>query len=118
VGRIVAALLVAAVAAGLAGIALGATNPAAGKKVYTTSGCGTCHAIGKRGAIGPDLSRRALAAEAKRANRKLSAFVRSSIVDPNAVIARGYRKDLMPKTFGRTLSKKQLGDLVAYLVRR
>ncbi|MCZ6728057.1 MAG: cytochrome c, partial [Acidobacteria bacterium] len=38
-----------------------------------------------------------------------------SIVDPNAVIAEGYQKDLMLKDFAETLSAEELNQLVSYL---
>jgi hypothetical protein len=45
----------------------------------------------------------------------LAAFVRESIVKPNAYISPGYPKGVMPQTFVTQLSKKQLADLVAFL---
>jgi hypothetical protein len=46
----------------------------------------------------------------------LAAFIKQSIVDPNAYIAKGYPASLMPKTFGKSLSAKQLNDLVAFIL--
>jgi cytochrome c oxidase subunit 2 len=43
------------------------------------------------------------------------AFIRQSIVDPNAQIAKGFGKGIMPQDFGKTLSKQQLDALVTYL---
>ena len=40
---------------------------------------------------------------------QLAAFIRESIVNPNAYIAPGYPKSVMPQTFGSTLTKTQLG---------
>jgi hypothetical protein len=45
----------------------------------------------------------------------LDAFIKQSIVDPNAYIAPGYAKGVMPPNFGTTLSAKQVDDLVAFL---
>jgi cytochrome c oxidase subunit 2 len=42
-------------------------------------------------------------------------YVRQSIVDPNAVIAKGYQPGVMPPTFGDTLKPDELDALVAYL---
>ena len=47
---------------------------------------------------------------------KDAAFIEKSIVDPNAEIAKGYAKGIMPSNFGQTLSKTQLKDLVDFLV--
>jgi cytochrome c oxidase subunit 2 len=88
-----------------------------GEKVFNgASGCGGCHALAKAGAkgnVGPPLDD--LAAAAKDAGESTSDFVRQSIVDPNKVIAKGYPPNVMPKTFGQSLSKKNLDDLVTYL---
>jgi len=46
---------------------------------------------------------------------QLVAFVRQSIVDPNAYISPGYPKNVMPHGFDTTLSKRQLSDLVAVI---
>jgi hypothetical protein len=45
----------------------------------------------------------------------VAAFVRRSIVEPNAYISPGYPKNVMPHGFGRKLSKRQLTDLVAFV---
>jgi len=46
----------------------------------------------------------------------LAAFVKESIEDPNAYIAKGYSKGIMPTTFDKSLSSKQLNDLVAFIL--
>ena len=38
-----------------------------------------------------------------------------SIVDPNKEITSGFQPNVMPATFGESLSDKQLADLVAFL---
>jgi hypothetical protein len=45
----------------------------------------------------------------------LVAFLRRSIVDPNAYISPGYPKDVMPHGFAKKLSKRRLADVVAFL---
>jgi mono/diheme cytochrome c family protein len=117
VGRLLALLLVMAVAAGLSGIALGAASPTKGKAVYAANGCGSCHAIGKKGALGPNLAKGALAADAKKRKQAPAIFVRASITKPNAFVAKGYKKGVMPATYGKSLSKQQLDNLVAYLLK-
>jgi mono/diheme cytochrome c family protein len=84
----------------------------AGKTVFTssTAGCSGCHtlsAAGAKGTVGPDLD--------TALKGKDPAFIRQSIVDPNAEIAAGYPKNVMPPNFEQTLSKKQIDDLVALL---
>ncbi len=85
-------------------------DAAAGKVLFGSQGCSGCHtfaAAGSTAKVGPDLDT-ALAG-------KDAAFVRESIVDPNKVIAKGYKPNVMPQTFGQQLSAKQLDDLVAFL---
>ena len=93
-------------------------DPAAGKVVFKTAGCGACHTFtpaGTTGTVGPNLDH--LPAYAKAANQgTLPEFVKTSIVDPSAYIAPGY-PNAMPPNFGTTLSQKQINDLVAFLVK-
>jgi len=89
----------------------------AGKAVFNNNGCGACHtltAAGTHGTVGPDLDK--LPAYAAQAKQPLEAFVRTSIVSPNAYIQPGYPKNVMPPTFGTSLSKTQLDALVQYLI--
>jgi cytochrome c oxidase subunit II len=98
--------------------AISSANAAqAGATVFKNNGCGACHtlqAAGSSAKVGPDLDK--LVAYAKQANQPLEAFVRESIVKPNAYIQPGYPKNVMPQTFGQALSKQQLDALVQYLI--
>jgi mono/diheme cytochrome c family protein len=94
-----------------------ATALAAGLAVFRDSGCGSCHTFvpaGAGGSIGPDLDTKP-EQDARHAGTPISAFVRQSIVDPNAYISPGYPRNVMPHRFGRTLSRRQLADLVAFV---
>ena len=97
----------------------GGGNAAAGKAVFAANGCATCHTFkpaGATGAVGPDLDT-APAESAKRDNNmNLAAFIKQSIVDPNAYVAQGYTKGLMPTDFQSKLSSSQLNDLVAFIL--
>lgn len=97
----------------------GGGNAAAGKAVFASSGCASCHTFkpaGATGTIGPDLDK-AVAADAKAdGNMDLAKFVHESIVDPNKYIAKGYSKGIMPPNFGSSLTSSQLNDLVAFIV--
>jgi len=88
-----------------------AADVAAGKAVFTgNAGCTSCHTLadaGSTGTVGPDLD--------KVLPGKTQDFIRTSIVDPNAFIAPGFKPNIMPGNFGTTLSKAQLDALVAYL---
>jgi cytochrome c oxidase subunit 2 len=95
----------------------GISGANAGKTVFDNNGCGSCHTFkpaGSKGTIGPDLDD--LSSSAKKAGKPLDQFVRESIVDPNAYIAPGYPRNVMPTTFS-TLPKSQLDALVQYLTK-
>jgi cytochrome c oxidase subunit II len=88
------------------------------KAVFVAAGCGACHAFkpaGTSGKVGPDLDT-APAADAKKAGMPLAAFVKQSIVDPNAYIATGFQKGIMPATFAKSLSAAKIDALVTYIV--
>jgi mono/diheme cytochrome c family protein len=85
-------------------------SPVAGKAVFASAGCAACHTFapaGSTGTVGPDLDQVLQGKDAE--------FIRTSIVDPNAVIAQGYSAGVMPENFQQQLSPKQLDDLVAFL---
>ena len=93
-------------------------NAAAGKSVFASNNCASCHTFAPAnasGSVGPDLDTKPKA-DAQKANMQLAAFVKQSIVDPNAYISPGYQKGLMPGDYGTKLSKRQLDDLVAFIV--
>jgi cytochrome c oxidase subunit 2 len=90
----------------------------AGKTVFANNGCTSCHTYtpaGSHGTIGPDLDK--LPTYAQQAGKPLAAFVRESIVNPNAYIEKGYPKNVMPTTFGQ-LPKDQLDALVTFLTQK
>ena len=43
------------------------------------------------------------------------AYLFESITDPNAKIVEGYQKDLMPKTYGDTLSDVEIEAIIEYI---
>ena len=98
--------------------AVASPNPAtAGAAVFKNNGCAACHtlaAASATGKVGPDLDK--LPAEAQQAKQPLAAFVRTSITDPNAYVAPGYPKNVMPATFGKAIPTHQLDALVSYLI--
>lgn len=91
---------------------------AAGKKTFLgAGGCGACHTLadaGSTGSVGPKLDN--VAADAKTAGKTVDAFVKESIVSPNAYVTPGFPKGVMPPDFNTTLTAKQIADLVAYIV--
>jgi cytochrome c oxidase subunit II len=88
-----------------------------GAAVFKNNGCGACHtltAAGATGKVGPDLDK--LPQWAAGAGQPLPDFVKESITDPNKYIAPGFPKNVMPPTFGASLSQQQLDALVQYLI--
>jgi len=70
--------------------------------------CGMCHKVaGQEGALGPDLT--------KIGKSKNKDYLRQAILDPEAVIAKGFTGGMMPPTYGEQLKAKELEMLVNYL---
>jgi cytochrome c oxidase subunit 2 len=72
--------------------------------------CGACHKLadaGTAGGVGPDLD--------QVLKGKDAAFIKQSIVDPNAEIAPGFDKGIMPETYDKLLSQPEIDALVKYL---
>lgn len=88
-----------------------------GQAAFDKYGCNSCHtftAANATGTIGPNLDNlKQYAAQAHRGT--LTAFIKESIVTPNAYIQPGYKGGLMPGTFGQQIPASQLAQLVQYL---
>src|SRR5262245_27233849 len=91
-------------------------NAAAGKAVFTSAGCVSCHTFtpaGSKGTVGPDLDR--LADYANKAGQPLEDFTTEAIIHPPAKYVPPGFALTMPTTFGKTLTTQQIADLVAFL---
>jgi len=85
-------------------------DPQAGRQIFASAGCGSCHALeaaGTSGTIGPNLDE-ALQGDTPDA-------IRTSIVEPNEEIAEGFQANVMPQDYGQQLSEEELANLVAFL---
>jgi mono/diheme cytochrome c family protein len=83
-----------------------------GAQVFADNGCGGCHALaaaGSGGVVGPNLDE-ALPGQS-------AAMIEESILDPNAELVKGFPANVMPANYGQTLSKKEIEDLVQYLLK-
>jgi cytochrome c oxidase subunit 2 len=83
---------------------------APGEQIFAAAGCAGCHALAAAGSdaeVGPDLGQLSQAE---------AAFVRESIVNPNAEIAEGFEEGVMPEDFGEELSEEEIDALVKYLL--
>jgi cytochrome c oxidase subunit 2 len=84
-----------------------------GKAIFTSTAspaCGSCHTLsdaGATGTIGPNLD--------KVLKGKDAAFIKQSIEQPDAQIAAGYGKGIMPPNYGSTLSPSEIDALVKFL---
>jgi cytochrome c2 len=125
VGLIVAVLALAACGGGggaasqPAASGGGAGDAAAGKALFAQTvigsnpGCVTCHSLeaGKT-LVGPSLAGIASRAGSAVSGQSAEQYLRQSITEPDAFVAKGFQKGLMPKP---TLTDKQANDIIAYL---
>ena len=86
------------------------------EKIFTqgnaagATACGACHTLAAAGTsaeVGPNLG--------ESLKGKDAAYIRESIVEPDATLAKGFGAGLMPPTYGDTLSPQELDALVKYL---
>lgn len=100
------------------GSSSGGGDATAGKAVFASNGCGSCHTLavaGATGTIGPDLGK-VVAGDATKDHMSIGAFIEQSITDPAAFTASGGPwATAMPTTFGSSLSSSQIADLVALI---
>jgi mono/diheme cytochrome c family protein len=81
--------------------------PKTPEEVIAKYGCGACHAVaGQSGTVGPSLGKIGAA--------KNKEYLRQALLDPDAVIARGYAAGMMPK-YGEQMRAQELEMLVNYL---
>jgi len=105
--EITVALPTAAPAAPSGGEAVAATA-ATPEEAIGKYGCQACHFVGGSGGeIGPNLSKVGARLPAEK--------IRQSIIDPDAVIAKGYSAGMMPQDFAEKMTAKEMEMLVKYL---
>lgn len=129
-GVVLVALAVAASAAGCgrssgrtSGSRAAPTSIAAGRTVFNTAGCSSCHTLAAAhatGNIGPDLDVRlrpscATLLATKLHGETLSECIETLIVHPYRFIPSGYFAGVMPADFGKALSHDQLTAVVHFL---
>ena len=95
-----------------------AGNAVSGKAIFNgSSGCNACHDVANGVTlVGPSLKGIAGRAAARKAGMTAIDYLHESIVSPNAYIVPGFTAGIMTQTFGQTLTKPQIDDLVAYLL--
>jgi len=94
-------------------------DPAKGKALFASSGCGGCHMFkpaGTNGKVGPNLDN--LASDAQKANQgPESQYAFESIKNPSAYVVPGFPNGVMPN-YGAQLKDSQIADLVAFLTKK
>lgn len=98
--------------------ATAATGAALGQQVATKNACLGCHSTTGATLVGP--SWKSLAGS----TRQLSgggtataddAYIRESIVSPNAKVANGFQPNVMPQDFGTKLTADEISALIEYI---
>lgn len=81
-----------------------------GKNATGATPCGACHTLsqaGTNGTTGPNLG--------QVLKGKSPAFIKQSILQPDAQVAKGFSKGIMPPNYGSTLTKGEVDALVKFL---
>ena len=99
----------------------GGDTAAAGKTLFTDSGCGGCHTLadaGSKAERGPSLDklRKDATRFGKRENQSVEEYVKTSIEEPDSFVVPGFQKGVMPETFKDDLSGAEMSTLVKYLL--
>lgn len=91
---------------------------ALGLASFNAAGCIACHTVSgiSTAAIGPSLDGLASRAGDRVAGLDAEAYIRQSILEPNAYIVEGFEPDIMLQTFAESLNDEQLDNLVAWLL--
>jgi cytochrome c553 len=80
-------------------------------------GCITCHSLEADVVlVGPSHVGVATRAETAVSGQSAEAYLRESIVDPNAHVTEGFTEGVMYQNYGSDLSEQEISDLVAYLL--
>lgn len=83
-----------------------------GAQVFASNGCGSCHtfaAANSTGTVGPNLNEYLAPDDDK-------AGIEEMIVNPNSEIAEGFKPNVMPQEYGKSLSHGELEQLVQFLI--
>jgi mono/diheme cytochrome c family protein len=81
--------------------------------------CATCHTIQKATQAqkrGPELTRIAAVATARKADLSAEEYIRESVLVPNAYIVEGFEPEKVGYRCGGILSERQLDEIVAFLL--
>lgn len=98
-------------------------DPQAGEALFSdrspgqTVSCRICHSLEPDVTlVGPSLAGMGRRAAQRVPGLSAEAYLRQSILDPDAFIVPGFPAGQMPKTFAQSLADQQVADLVSYLL--
>ena len=94
---------------------LAQANPVLGAQLVEQNGCTACHREGAVNKVAPAFAGLAERAPARRPPLTAAAYIYESITNPSAFIVEGYNP-AMPQNFLQSLTNRQLGDIIAYLL--
>jgi len=97
----------------------GESPTAAGREIFTSAGCNACHTLADANAtaqVGPDLDELPDVAGKREKGTSAEDYVRQSIIDPQALVVKGFPANTMPKNFGDQLTPEEIDALVKYLL--
>lgn len=92
----------------------------AGRQLFAAQGCAGCHTLADaraRASTGPSLDGLAEIAGKRDPRLSLEDYVRESIVNPDALVVRGYPSAVMPANYSDQLTNREVETLVDYLVK-
>jgi cytochrome c oxidase subunit 2 len=91
-----------------------------GRRLFTSLGCAGCHTLfdaGSGSETGPPLEGLGEIYRSRKRGVSLREYLRQSIVDPKALVVKGFSAGGMPANYGDQLSDRQIDVLVEYLAR-
>lgn len=89
-----------------------------GAQLYETQGCKACHSLDGTILVGPSWKNIYGSEESLEGGDSITvdeAYLRESILDPNAKIVQGFAPNVMPPTYRDMLSDQDIEDIVAYI---
>jgi mono/diheme cytochrome c family protein len=96
-------------------------NVSRGEELVTSNGCIACHSVDGSTLVGPTwqkvLGSQELLADGTTITVDL-AYIRQSILQPEAKLVKGFDSGLMPTTYSTTLSDQDVDDMVAFIASR
>jgi hypothetical protein len=92
-------------------------DPAKGEQLYTAQGCIGCHSLDPNAKMtGPTWHNLGNVAVSRVPGESPALYLDTSIVNPSAHIVAGFPDNIMPKTFGQTLTAQDQADLIAFML--